>query len=150
MPLASRGSPEESLADDLRRLHSKFESILKTETAARQVVELGTADFDAAVQNGVTLVDSWAPWCGPCRLQAPVLEQVASRIGRRAKVAKVNVDQHPGLAERFRMTGIPTLLLFKQEGGGVTGPHRVPPPTFLDTGATRWRICVQRSTNLSD
>jgi len=88
--------------------------IMNTETATPSVVDLGTADFDAAIQNGVTLVDFWAPWCGPCRMQAPVLEQVASRIGRRAKVAKVNVDQHPELAERFRITGIPTLLLFKQ------------------------------------
>ena len=60
------------------------------------------------------LVDFWAPWCGPCRMQIPVLEQVASRLGSRARVTKVNVDQYPELAGRFRITGIPTLLLFKE------------------------------------
>jgi thioredoxin 1 len=78
------------------------------------VVELGTRDFDEVTQNAVTLVDFWAPWCGPCRMQAPVLEQVASRLGNRAKVAKVNVDLHPELADRYHITGIPTLLLFKE------------------------------------
>ena len=81
--------------------------------AAAAVTELTTADFDVVIQNGVTLVDFWAPWCGPCRMQVPVLEQVASRLGLRARVAIVNVDQHPELAGRFRITGIPTLLLFK-------------------------------------
>jgi thioredoxin 1 len=87
---------------------------MNTEPATHQVVELRTADFDATIQNGVTLVDFWAPWCGPCRMQAPVLEQVAGRLAHRAKVAKVNVDEYPELANRFQITGIPTLLLFKQ------------------------------------
>jgi thioredoxin 1 len=84
-----------------------------SESANHQIRELGTADFEPAIQTGVTLVDFWAPWCGPCRMQAPALEQVASRLGHRAKVAKVNVEMHPELASRFRITGIPTLLLFK-------------------------------------
>ncbi len=84
-----------------------------SEPTAHRVVELGTGDFDAAIQHGVTLVDFWAPWCGPCRMQAPVLDQVAERMGSRARIAKVNVDHAPDLAGRFQITGIPTLLLFK-------------------------------------
>jgi thioredoxin 1 len=87
---------------------------MNTETAAHSVAELTSADFDAILRDGVTLVDFWAPWCGPCRMQVPVLEQVASRLGPRARVAKVNVDQYPELAGRFQITGIPTLLLFKE------------------------------------
>jgi thioredoxin 1 len=87
---------------------------MNTETVTHSVAELTSADFDATVRDGVILVDFWAPWCGPCRMQVPVLEQVASRLGAKARVAKVNVDRHPELASRFQITGIPTLLLFKE------------------------------------
>lgn len=103
---------------------------MNTETAAHSVAELTSADFDATLRDGVTLVDFWAPWCGPCRMQVPVLEQVASRLGPRARVAKVNVDQYPELAGRFQITGIPTLLLFKE------GPSRPPPHRRTDAPAT--------------
>jgi thioredoxin 1 len=86
---------------------------MNTETTTHSVAELTSADFDATIRDGVTLVDFWAPWCGPCRMQIPVLEQVASRLGSRARVTKINVDQYPELAGRFQITGIPTLLLFK-------------------------------------
>ena len=86
---------------------------MNTQTVAHGVLELGVADFDSAIEHGVMLVDFWAPWCGPCRMQTPVLEQVNSRLAGRAQVAKVNVDDHPELASRFEISGIPTLLLFK-------------------------------------
>jgi thioredoxin 1 len=91
-----------------------FDSTMKTETETHSVAELTSANFDTIIRDGVTLVDFWAPWCGPCRMQIPVLEQVASRLGSRARVTKVNVDQYPGLAGRFQITGIPTMLLFKE------------------------------------
>lgn len=87
---------------------------MNTESAAHHVIELSATDFEAAIQSGIMLVDFWAPWCGPCRMQVPVLEQIASRFSSRAKVAKVNVDDYPELADRFQITSIPTLLLFKQ------------------------------------
>lgn len=64
------------------------------------------------------LVDFWAAWCPPCRMVAPILDQLADRHDGRIKVAKVDVDAEPGLAAMFRISGIPTLLLF--EGGEVT------------------------------
>jgi thioredoxin 1 len=77
------------------------------------LTELNEATFDAATARGVTLVDFWAPWCGPCRMQAPVLEQLADVWEDKARIAKVNVDENPHLAARFRVNSIPLLLLLK-------------------------------------
>lgn len=77
------------------------------------VKELDDATFQAGIQQGVTLVDFWAPWCGPCRLQGPILEQVAERLDGRAAVAKLNVDVASQTAARFNIRSIPTLAIFK-------------------------------------
>ena len=81
---------------------------------AGTLLELTNADFDATVASGVTLVDFWAPWCGPCKMQTPILEQqVAPAMAGRAKIAKVNVDDAKELAVRFGVKSIPALFLFK-------------------------------------
>jgi len=78
------------------------------------LLELTEADFDATVASGVTLVDFWATWCGPCQMQTPILEQqVIPSVAGRAKVAKVNVDQARELAVRFGVKSIPALFIFK-------------------------------------
>jgi thioredoxin 1 len=69
--------------------------------------------FKETIQSGVTLVDFWAPWCGPCKFQLPILEEVAETIGERATVAKLNVDENPATAAAFGVRSIPTLILFK-------------------------------------
>ena len=75
--------------------------------------ELKAAEFDAAVAQGTVLVDFWALWCGPCRMQLPILETLAGEIGDSAKICKVNVDDEAELASRFKVSSIPTLILFK-------------------------------------
>lgn len=70
-------------------------------------------DFDQVTGKGVSLVDFWAPWCYPCRIQGPILEKVAGKVGAGAQICKLNVDENQEAAGRHGITGIPTLLLFK-------------------------------------
>ncbi|WP_028400285.1 thioredoxin [Ectobacillus panaciterrae] len=71
------------------------------------------ANFAASVQNGLVLVDFWAPWCGPCRMVAPVLEELDSEMGESVQIVKVNVDENQGTAAQFGIMSIPTMILFK-------------------------------------
>jgi thioredoxin 1 len=80
---------------------------------SQSILQLNDKSFDATIKQGVLLVDFWAPWCGPCRMQLPILEEVAGRVAGKATIAKVNVDEAPELAGRFGIQSIPTLLLFK-------------------------------------
>jgi thioredoxin 1 len=86
---------------------------------AGNVVELSDATFDSTIHDSVepVLVDFWAPWCGPCRMLAPIIEQVAEEYAGKAKVCKLNTDQGRDTAVEFGITAIPTLILFK--GGKV-------------------------------
>ncbi len=72
-----------------------------------------TFDETLATSEGLLLVDFWAPWCGPCRAIAPVLDSLAADSGGRVKLAKVNVDEEPALAARYEVRSIPTILLVK-------------------------------------
>ena len=75
-------------------------------------VELTTANFDVA-KEGVARVDFWAPWCGPCRMLAPVIDELAEEFEGKAKICKVNTDEVQDLAVEFGIRSIPTLLFFK-------------------------------------
>lgn len=77
------------------------------------VKEIGDNNMVETIQQGVTLVDFWAPWCGPCRMQGPILEQVAAKVAGRATIAKVNVDEARQTAINHGIRSIPTLIVFK-------------------------------------
>jgi thioredoxin 1 len=86
------------------------------------VVELTDANFALEVESaeGLVLVDFWAPWCMPCRVVAPVVEQLAEEYSGRVKVGKLNVDESPSTAAAYAIRSIPTLALFK-DGEPVEG-----------------------------
>ncbi len=79
------------------------------------VTEFNDDNFDQEVlqASGLVLVDFWAPWCGPCRQIAPVIEQLAGENSGAVKIGKLNVDDAPGSAQNYGVSSIPTLMLFK-------------------------------------
>ncbi len=73
-------------------------------------------DFDTEISGSSlpVLVDFWAPWCGPCRMLSPVLDELAGEMNGKVKILKVNVDEEPELASKFGVMSIPTVIAFKQ------------------------------------
>jgi thioredoxin 1 len=70
-------------------------------------------NFTENVAQGVSLLDFWAPWCGPCKMQSPIVDELHEELKGQATIAKVNVDEQPELASQFGVMSIPTLILFK-------------------------------------
>jgi thioredoxin 1 len=93
------------------------------------VAHITDTEFQDTVAKGVTLVDFWAPWCGPCRMIAPILDELAGELKDKARIVKINVDENPQVASQFGVMSIPTLLLFKngkkvdQRVGGQAKPQ---------------------------
>lgn len=77
------------------------------------VIEFTDQNFDSEVREGLVLVDFWAPWCGPCRMVGPIIEELARDYAGKMKVGKLNVDDHQRAAMAFRVMSIPTVILFK-------------------------------------
>lgn len=77
------------------------------------IVNATDQNFDAETGSGVVLVDFWAPWCGPCKMIAPVLEELDAELGDKAKIVKVNVDENQETASKYGVMSIPTLYVLK-------------------------------------
>jgi len=98
----------------------------------KPTIEINESNFESEVLQSkqLVLVDFWAEWCGPCKMLAPVLDEIAVEQSGRVKVAKINIDQNPALADRFGIQSIPTLLYFvdgavRQQTIGVAGKKAI-------------------------
>ena len=76
-------------------------------------IELTSENVDATISEGVALVDFWAPWCGPCRMIAPVIEELAEDFDGKAKICKINTDEQQDLGVKYGVRSIPTIIFFK-------------------------------------
>ncbi len=103
------------------------------------MLNLTESNFREEVLNakGVVLADFWAPWCGPCRMVAPILEEIAREKGDKLKIVKVNVDENPGLAANYSVMSIPTMLIFK-DGRLVEQFVGALPKPVIESKLTRW------------
>ncbi len=82
--------------------------------STQTVIEITEENFDQLVNSDTpTLVDFWAPWCGPCRALGPTIEKLADDYENKAQVGKLNIDEHPQLAAKFGVSSIPTVMVFK-------------------------------------
>lgn len=83
---------------------------------SKNVIEASDSVFDEVIRTGIVLLDFWAPRCGPCRMQGPILEEVAAAVGDKAVIVKVNIDENPKAADAFDFKSIPILILLKDGG----------------------------------
>ena len=80
-----------------------------------KITELDSSNFESTVTNGAVpvIVDFWAPWCGPCKAIAPILDELSIELGDSVKICKVNIDNNSEIASKYEIRAIPTILIFK-------------------------------------
>jgi thioredoxin 1 len=78
-----------------------------------KVIILTDKTFEQTIKKGITLVDFWAVWCGPCKKQGPIIDKIAEEYGSKAKICKIDIDQNPVISTKYNVTLIPTILIFK-------------------------------------
>jgi len=103
-------SDKTGITELAQALNARGIEILSTGGTAKHLTD---AEFPAATAQGVTLVDFWAPWCGPCRMVAPILDELAIELKGQASFAKINVDEQGEIAGKFGIQSIPTMILMK-------------------------------------
>jgi thioredoxin 1 len=98
---------------------------LNAQTADSKIVLLNEANFDKGIKSGLVLVDFYADWCRPCKMMQPVLEEVANEYQKKIVISKVNTDQNKTLSQKYQITGIPAMIVFKdgKEIARIIGYH---------------------------
>src|SRR3954468_15792442 len=101
-------------------------------------IKLDESNFDREINQNdkAVIVDFWAEWCGPCKMIAPMLDEIAGEFKDKVKIAKINIDDNPKIPQRFSVRGIPTLILFKNgqvEGQKVGALRKADLAAFLDS-----------------
>lgn len=105
---------------------------------SQQIIHVTDSSFDEDVlkSDRPVLLDFWAEWCGPCKMIAPILDEIAGEYAGKVTIAKINVDENPKTPMRFNVRGIPTLILFKNgqaEGQKIGAVRKTDVATFLDS-----------------
>ncbi len=105
---------------------------------SQQIIHVTDSSFESDVLKNSTpvLLDFWAEWCGPCKMIAPILDQIATEYAGKVVIAKMNVDENPKTPMKFNVRGIPTLILFKNgqaEGQKIGAVRRTDVAAFLDS-----------------